>query len=69
MKMAEGWHKIKGYEVYTNEKGYVRYGVSADGNRTIYPYRKTPCGCWNLDQCMSIGAFSKAVSRGNVEMF
>lgn len=63
----DGWHKIKGYDVYI-EGGRIIRGLSADGQKTTYPYRKCRSGGWDNVSGISINAFRAGWRRGTIDM-
>lgn len=64
----DGWYKVSGYEVYV-EDGVIVRGVSADGQRTTYPYIKCKTGGWdNASRCLTVSAFRSRVARETARM-
>lgn len=63
----DGWHKIKGYDVYI-EGGRIIRGLSSDGQKTTYPYRKCKTGGWDNVSGISINAFRAGWRRGTIDM-
>lgn len=66
-KALNGWHKAKGYDVYI-EDGRIIRGLSADGKKTTYPYRKCRSGDWVNASGISIDAFRAGCRRGTIDM-
>ena len=60
------WITISGYRVYLDERGRVNRGISADGQKPLYPYRRDRSGGYDLDQGMTPAAFRSGVTRGTV---
>jgi hypothetical protein len=68
LKIKDGWHMIQGHDVYV-ENGIVKRGITADGQRPVYPY--TPCkyGGYETNTWLSVAAFAARCKRGTVKMF
>lgn len=65
--VRDGWHTIAGQNVYI-ENGYIKRGLSSDGQKATYPYRAVKDG-WDLDQYMSPDTFRRKVKNGSAAMF
>lgn len=65
--IKDGWHVIAGYRVYV-ENGCVQHGLTSDGQRTTWPYRKSKYGGWDNDKGLTVDAFRAGVARGTVMM-
>jgi hypothetical protein len=64
--VKDGWHTIAGKSVYI-EKGYIKRGMSDDGQRTTYPYRAVKDG-WDNDPYMTPDTFRRKVKNGSAAM-
>lgn len=65
----DGWHKISGYEIKT-EDGMVRRGTIADRNgdpMPAYPYRWVK-DIWVREMRLTVDAFRAGVKRGTIRM-
>ena len=59
--MKDGWHTIKGYEVYVEDERILR-GTVKDGNGnsvTAYPYRHNQEGGWDNASGVKVETFRK----------
>lgn len=65
--VKDGWHKIAGFDVYT-ENGYIKRGTKNNGQLPTYPYRSSRDGCWDLDQYMTPDTFRRKVKNGSAIM-
>lgn len=63
----DGWHTVHGYEVYIKNSRIVR-GLSLDGQRTVYIYRRSRSGGLDRVDSMTLAAFNAAWRRGTVTM-
>lgn len=63
----DGWHKIAGYEVYM-EDGLIVRGMSDDRKRSVYVYRMSRLGGWDLEYNITPDAFRAGVRRGRIKM-
>lgn len=74
-KIRDGWHKIAGYEVYT-EDGYILRGIKKDHNGsqvTAWVYKLANYGGdsgygWFRWERMTPDAFRAGVKRGTVRL-
>ena len=62
-----GWKKVCGYDVYV-EDGMVKRGITSDGQRPLYLYRKAKGGGWDSTSPMTIAAFRAGVNRETIEL-
>ena len=68
--MDNGWHIIKGYNVYV-EDGYIVRGVRRYDLSycTVYPYIPSKYGGWdNASKELTVSAFRSRLARGTVIM-
>lgn len=68
-KVKDGWHKIKGYDVYI-ENGYVLRGTLGEGSsyRPAYVYRACKDGSYTSAGKLSVDAFSAGIRRGTITL-
>lgn len=70
MKILNGWHKIEGYNVFT-EGGMITRGTLGSGSsyRSAWPYRfDVRDMCWHKCSPISVSAFRAGVKRGTIEL-
>lgn len=65
--VKDGWHTIAGKSVYI-ENGYIKRGLSSDGQKATYPYRAAKDG-WDNDPYMTPDTFRRKVKNGSAAMF
>jgi len=65
--IRDGWHEIAGYRVYV-ESGRIKHGITQDGQRTTWPYRKSKDGGWDNEAGLTVDAFRAGVNRGTIIM-
>ena len=68
MKIKDGWHVLMGYDVYV-ENSRVLYGVTSDGQQTIYPFRSVRTGGWDNASGLTVDSFRAGIRRGTIRMF
>ena len=61
--VKDGWHKVYGYEVYV-EDGRVTRAIS--NCVTVYPYRASKYGGWDIDTHTTLDALRAGLSRGTI---
>lgn len=68
--IKDGWHNIKGYDIYV-ENGLVKRGTLGDdlNYRTAWIYTKSKNGGWdNASGELTVSAFRARVKRGTVKV-
>ena len=61
----DGWHNVYGSRVYV-QGGRVVRGISSDGQCTVYPYRSSRWGGYDIDTSMTLAALRAGIRRGTV---
>ena len=58
--ISDGWHTTKSGNSYYVEDGYIVRGMTADGQRALYPYKPSRHGGYDL---CTPRAYYSALSR------
>lgn len=67
----DGWHTVKGYDVYV-EDGKVVRGTAGEGvnYRTVYPYIAAEGGGWvNASKTLTLSALRKHLNKRTAKFF